>query len=43
MKDRKGIKKIKQSTSELWENIKQFNICVTGVLKREEREGDKNI
>ena len=32
---------MKKSLNDLWDNIKKFIICVTGVPKREKREWDR--
>ena len=41
MKGKKESKKAEQSIQELWNNIKWSMICIIGILKGEEREGQK--
>lgn len=40
-KEEKIEKERKQNLSDLWDNIKQYNLCVTGVPGREEREQER--
>ena len=42
-KNEKTLQKNKANLTELWDNVKHTNICVTGVSRGREREGTEKI